>query len=108
MANYYIVCSVASVVHKRKIRDHLIKGLSLAQAVAAIDVYDSFAMFGNEYLDEPVVSRSYDGNDKLGWLKVNTDRSHWYAVVFGEGASEKADEILAEFDLPGQDPDDND
>jgi hypothetical protein len=109
MARFFIPDSVANEAHEREIPDHFVVGLPLHQAVAIIDAWDSTNICGRDYF---VLARNgwdYEETDGIGALRVNTDRDHWYGIIYcptdHEAAKAKANEVLKEWN---SDEDDHD
>lgn len=99
---YFVPDSVASEVHEREIADERVAGLPLMQAVAMIAAYDAYNIEGDESLEHEDDHREcMEGND-IGVLLVNTDRAHWYGIVFSptneRGAKARAEEVLREWE----------
>jgi hypothetical protein len=87
---YLIPDSVADMTHEREIPDHMVAGLPLALAVAIIKAWDGYEISGNDALIQTDESIIYNEEDGVGVLDINTDRSHYYGVVYCPEDHEKA------------------
>lgn len=81
---YYVPDNIACEVHEREIDGCRVSGLPLAQQVAIINAYDTYDCFGDDSLTQISTYIGYSESSTVGILKVNTDRDHWYAIVFSE------------------------
>lgn len=82
MAKFFVPDSVADEVHEREIPDDLIRGMRLPLAIAVIHAWDAVGIEGEDFLNNPPVHQEYEKKGGTGILKVNTDRDHWYGIVF--------------------------
>lgn len=111
MAVFFVPDNVAAEAHRREIPDHLVAGLPLPQAVAIIHAWDSCNIEGADALQWTPQEQEYDQDGDTGALLVNTDRDHWYGIVYNprdtEAARRKAEEIFKEWCEDGEDDEDD-
>lgn len=105
MFKFYVPDSVADEVHEREIDPKRIEGLPLILQVLIINLIDNYEIVGAETFAQysPPGMAASDGGEYsekggVGVLQVNTDRDHWYGIVFSptdpEAARKKAKEVL--------------
>lgn len=83
MSKYFVPDSVADEIHEREIPDQMIAGVMAIAMWSGIDAYDGCGCSGEEYLTEVPNNRDYHETENgVGVLEVNTDRSHYYGIVF--------------------------